>query len=626
MGKSLLSMERDAAMKMSKFYIVLLFILLNSFPPRAAAQTNHLEKKITIDLNQVKLKNAIPKIGETGGFQFSYNSEIIPGDSLVSINAKDQSVNQILKDLVGPGIRYKVLGNHIILLSDTPVKRIPRSDRPPEYTITGYIYDAQTGEIISSASIYEVEGMFVSATDSKGFYSLTVPGDRDKQVLSYSKSGYTDTLIIVKPKEQSSLNIHLTPASRKLSDIPLSAVPSAGLNQRKLVAVLVPAKTMVTADNIQVIEQRWAQLSLFPFVGSNRFVSGLITNRFSLNLFAGYSGGVRGLELGGFLNMVRNEMHGVQMSGFGNIVGKKSQGVQMSGFFNVDAGSFSGLQATGFSNVVTDTIRGVQLAGFSNVLRGPMYGSQISGFSNFTSQHVDGIQASGFTNIAIKDVKVAQFSGFGNYCKNVGGLQAAGFTNIASGTNKGIQVAGFLNYATELRGLQLSVFNIADTVSSGVPIGLLSFVTKGYHTIEVTANEFFPFNVSLKTGIRHFYNILSAGIQSEWLSVGYGLGTQFRIAKKLTFSIDLTGNYVSDNKKFADYKGAFIRFSPTLDIELARHLKFVFGPTLNGFANLDPADTGSSKLPVLFSLPIHSQMVGSTPVNIWIGATAGFRL
>jgi hypothetical protein len=86
-------------MKKSNACIVLLFILMNIAVPRLSAQTNHLEKKISIDLNQVKLRNALPKIGESGGFQFSYNSEIIPGDSLVSVNAKDQSVNQIIKCL-----------------------------------------------------------------------------------------------------------------------------------------------------------------------------------------------------------------------------------------------------------------------------------------------------------------------------------------------------------------------------------------------------------------------------------------------------------------------------------------------------------------------------------------------
>lgn len=612
-------------MKWSRSCIVLISILLTIYTSGIVAQTNHLEKKISIDLDQVKLKNALPKIGEEGGFQFSYNSEIIPGDSLVSVRANDQTVNQILKDLTGPGVRYKVLGNHIILLSNTPNKRIPSREHNPEYTITGYIFDSRTGEIISSASIYEVEGMLVSATDSKGFYSLTVPGDREKQVLSYSKAGYTDTLIVVKPEEQVTLNISLTPKPMELADIQISELPPAGFHERKLVAALVPAKTRVAAENIPVIEQRPVQLSLFPFIGSNRFVSGLITNRLSVNIFAGYSGGVRGLEVGGFLNVVRNEMHGAQLSGFGNIVGKKSKGAQLSGFFNVNAGSFSGVQATGFSNVVTDTIRGAQLAGFSNVLRGPMYGTQISGFSNFTSQNVDGIQASGFANVAIKDVKVAQLSGFVNWCKNVGGLQAAGFMNVATGISRGIQVAGFLNYATELHGLQLSVFNIADTVSSGIPIGLLSFVRKGYHTVEITANELFPINLSFKTGTRHFYNILTTGIQKDWFSVGYGLGTQFRFAGWLTFSMDLTGNYVSDNNNFGSFKGTLLRFSPTFDIELARHFKLIIGPTLNGFAGLDTADPATSALPVIFSLPIHNQTIATVPINLWIGATAGFR-
>jgi hypothetical protein len=219
----------------------------------------------------------------------------------------------------------------------------------------------------------------------------------------------------------------------------------------------------------------------------------------------------------------------------------------------------------------------------------------------------------------------AQLAGFANYSRNVTGLQAAGFANIASGTNTGLQVAGFLNYATEVRGLQLSLFNISDTVSAGVPVGLLSFVAKGYHTFEVTANELFPLNISLKTGIRHFYNILAAGIGKEWLSAGYGLGTQFRLTKKMTLSMDVTGNYVTDNKQFTNYKGALLRFSPTVGLELARHLKFVAGPTLNGFVGLDTMDPLTGAVPLLFSIPVKSQVVGGNPMAVWIGATAGFR-
>jgi hypothetical protein len=229
----------------------------------------------------------------------------------------------ILVDLLGPAFRYKVLGNHVILLNDTPAKRLPKNERHSGYTITGYIYDALTGEVISSASIYEVDGMLVAATDTAGYYSISIPGDTDSKVISYSKAGYADTLIIVRPHERSSRNISLTPVPRKVSGNQLPEVPVGEPDERKLVRALVPAKTRITAQNIGVIEQRWAQLSLLPFVGSNRFVSGLITNRLSINVLAGYSGGVRGLEAGSILNMVRNDMNGVQLSGFGNIVGNK---------------------------------------------------------------------------------------------------------------------------------------------------------------------------------------------------------------------------------------------------------------------------------------------------------------
>ena len=158
-----------------------------------------------------------------------------------------------------------------------------------------------------------------------------------------------------------------------------------------------------------------------------------------------------------------------------------------------------------------------------------------------------------------------------------------------------------------------------------MPIGFLSFVRKGYHTLELTANELIPVNLSFKTGITRLYSILTAGLQKELLTFGYGLGTQFRLAKRLTVSMDLTGNYLSDNRNFLRSKGALVRFAPTLDIRLAKHFTLVLGPTLSGFAGLDHADAGTGDFPFLFSLPIKNLMIVSTPVSIRMGATAGFR-
>jgi len=563
-------MERDV--KMNKKHIIFLFFLCFSFTVLSGQEPiDHLNKKVSINLQETELKQALPKIGEAGNFQFSYNSSIIPGDSLVRIEASDQKVEDLLGDLLGSDIRYKVLGNHIILLPDTD-KKSTRSERKIQYTLTGYIYDAVTGEIISQASIYDLDERLVSSTDEAGFYSLNLPSNQDERMVSYSKTGYRDTVIVVRPSEINPVDMQLVPKPVPPQEQALKGLPPESLHDRTMVAALVPGKSMVASENIPVIEERFFQVSFLPFVGSNHLISGLITNKVSLNVLAGYSKGVKGIELGGLLNIARNDVSGVQVGGFGNIVGKDTKGVQLAGFFNVNGGSFTGLQVAGFSNLVMDTIRGVQLAGFSNALRGPMYGPQISGFANFTSQNVDGVQISGFTNVALQDVKVAQitgfvnvglgdvrlaqaagfanvavgdvqagqFSAFANYCRNVGGIQASGFSNIVSGTNKGIQVSGFLNYATNLNGLQLAPFNICDTVSSGLPIGVLSFVRKGYHTLEFTTDEFFRANVSFKTGIRRFYNILTAGLNEDMIHAGYGLGTQFRFSERWRMSLDIS--------------------------------------------------------------------------------------
>ncbi len=635
----------------------LLLMLIVVMPAMGQEQINHLKREISISLNEMELRYALPKIGEAGDFQFSYNAAIIQGDSLVHVEASQQPVEDILGDLLGSGISYKVLGNHVILLADHD-KKLQKSDRQMEYNITGYIYDAITGEIISQASIYEIEGMFVSATNQEGYYSLKLPADQEKRVVSFSKSGYNDTLIVIRPSEQPLINIKLVPKPEQPVEPFLKGLPLPSIHQRKLVAAMVPGKAITASENISVIEERWFQISLLPFIGSNRLVTGLITNRISVNVFAGYAEGVRGLEVGSFLNIDRNDVKGVQLGGFGNIVGGDTYGVQTAGFFNVNGGSFNGLQAAGFSNLVMDTIRGVQLAGFSNALRGPMYGTQISGFANFTSQNVDGAQISGFTNIALGDIKVvqitgfinvglknvkvaqvagfanvalgdvqaAQISGFANYCNNVGGIQASGFTNIVSGTNNGIQVSGFLNFAKEVNGYQVSVFNISDTVSSGIPIGFLSFVRKGYYALEFTTDEFFRANISFKTGVRKFYNILTAGVNDEWLKAGYGVGSQLRFSDRWKMSFDFTSSYLLNKSRPGENIYLHLGFSPKIDFKVFKYLTLTAGPSLNLFGDLSVTSSEFNRPSLLFSYPLEGLPNQSSELLMWIGGTVGIRL
>ncbi|HEY9487176.1 MAG TPA: sigma factor [Chryseosolibacter sp.] len=60
---------------------------------------------------------------------------------------------------------------------------------------------------------------------------------------------------------------------------------------------------------------------------------------------------------------------------------------------------------------------------------------------------------------------------------------------------------GILNVAPKVNGTQIGLINVADIVR-GVPIGLMSLVWKGYHKIEISADEIFYNNLSFRTGVR----------------------------------------------------------------------------------------------------------------------------
>src|SRR3712207_8731156 len=51
-------------------------------------------------------------LSKKGGFYFSYNSDIIPKDSLVNFSADSLSVKEVLDTLLQKGFDYKEIGEH----------------------------------------------------------------------------------------------------------------------------------------------------------------------------------------------------------------------------------------------------------------------------------------------------------------------------------------------------------------------------------------------------------------------------------------------------------------------------------------------------------------------------------
>ncbi|TVR71484.1 MAG: hypothetical protein EA408_09060 [Marinilabiliales bacterium] len=382
----------------------------------------------------------------------------------------------------------------------------------------------------------------------------------------------------------------------------------------------------VSAQNDEVPESRPFQLSVFPFVGTEGVNSHKYVYDVSLNLFGGVTGGVDGIEFGGFLNINRYSVTGLQASGFGNITGGEVDGVQFSGFFNLSGSNVKGIQGAGFLNIVNGDARVLQGAGFGNIISGNSRGLQGSGFAGITSGNFEGVQASGFSSVTGGKLSGVQISGFAGIAGEVDGVQGSGFANVA-GRVEGIQVAGIVNVAGNVKGVQIGVVNIADSVD-GFPIGLVSIVRDGYQKVEFWGGDAMNLGIGIKTGVRRFYNFLTLGAQflhdNTVISYGYGIGSEFILRDERYLNVEIISHYLMENRWWEyDRINVLNQLRVTYATDIDNRWQFFAGPVLN----VQVVRAGSEGNSGTRVAPYHIFEFSSrhTDTWVWAGINAGFR-
>lgn len=344
---------------------------------------------------------------------------------------------------------------------------------------------------------------------------------------------------------------------------------------------------------------RTLQISLVTPIGSNGFNSWNITNKFSINLLAGYAGGVDGVEFSGLGSVLRTRMRGVQFSGLGSIVLQETTGAQFAGLANYNAGAMKGFQAAGMANFAIDTMKGLQLAGFFNFTKGEKV-TQVGGFANINAG-------------------------------NNKGAQIAGFININSGKLTGLQLAGFMNYTRKLKGTQLGVINYVDSLEKGVPVGFLSFVKNGYSAFEIGATESLYGVASFKTGVKQFYNILSVGGgYRDGLSLfawGYGAGTVIPVGQRVGISIDGICYQVNEGEWFTDRLNLLNKLNISVSFLIARHLTIYGGLSWNVAVSDITDEYGDPVTPHIAPWSVFEETFDDhLNVKMYPGISAGIRL
>lgn len=564
----------------------------------------NLARRVSFSYNRLALKNVLDDISADYDVYFVYSPDYIPITQPITISVNNVALSEALDKLFDPlPIAYKPIGGQIVLrpVEKSPPPRITNKSIPKEVDQQSPMYaDPRMEEIIAERKKRWAQS---SPTISQRPTPQQIPGSSSRKKVEDMSARRFDPLVI---------------DTTAYVEEAVAAPPLVSLD-----STTADSSSITTVVNSKKNLPRLAQISLLPFLGSNFIESARTTNRVSVNLLWGHNGGVEGLEIGGIVNSIRNDVQGIQIAGLGNTVGDDVYGTQAAGLFNI----------------ASDTLIGIQGAGLFNIL-GQGSALQGAGLFNIARHDFGGIQAAGLFNVAGKNSRAVQAAGLFNVSGGRARLQVSPLFNVAHDVNNG-QLSALFNVAHKVKGVQISLINVADTVQ-GVTIGLLNLVRKGYNRVELSGSESFYGNLAFKIGVKPFYNIFylgarisdapnpgnnaEASIKDLTWGLGYGIGTAFSLGKRTLSNLELISIKVNEREGWTRPLHQLHQFRLLFDWRLGKRMSLYAGPTANLLVS-SRKDTelglGGSEL---VGKLLYDKLDEKKRMQGWIGFNAGIRL
>lgn len=532
-----------------------------------------LQKKITISITQKPLSDVLASIEKQGNFFFSYNSNLFNADSIVTVNAKKQSVSSVLHTLFDNRFQYHEQNNHLIITQAASQNILE---------ITGTITDRVTGEPVPYATVYERNQLVAAMTDEQGSFRLNLKKRSSTDSISVSRVSYADTIMPLRENQSGDIKIAITVINKPLDSVIISMMQRDWLKRS-----ILSSRQIINSLNLDnFFAKQSFQFSVLPGIGTHGQMSSQLVNKFSFNLLGGYNGGVNGVEIAGLYNITNKNVRSVQIAGLFNIVGGHADGFQVAGLFNRDL-SVNGFQAAGIFNKIAKA-EGFQVAGLFNK------DSSMRGF---------------------------QAAGIYNKTKKTEGFQAAVFNK--NDTMHGFQ-AGVVNRNHRFKGIQIGLINAADTIE-GIPIGLINLGKSGIQHVSFSYNETGLLFLSYKSGNPNFYNILVAGstlnFNEKAFSIGYGFGHKMNLTNTVSVNPELTVSYLYNGNK--EKQNIATRLQLNLQFNISKSFSLYAGPAITTLYSKPGIIPGGYKTDL--SNGAHNFSVAKNTIG-WFGWNVGINI
>lgn len=162
-------------------YMKLTFVLVFAACLQISAEGySQNDVKLSLHLNDVKLKKAFSAIEKKTSYRILYSDDLIPSGRRVSIKTQDAALSTILDNLLEKtGLHYKILYNNVVVIARNGEIIMAKK-------ITGTVADDK-GNPLVGVTVQVKNTNTGTATDGQGKFSIEAP---DNSTLVFSYVGY----------------------------------------------------------------------------------------------------------------------------------------------------------------------------------------------------------------------------------------------------------------------------------------------------------------------------------------------------------------------------------------------------------------------------------------------------
>jgi TonB-dependent receptor len=222
---------------------------------------NAQEQK-TITFEKGSLEQAITKIRMTYGVVIAYNKADIENVQIVGGSFKDQSVDQVLEQLLKETLySFKKNGTaYVVLKKPAPKSPNVQAGQSSPGTIKGRIVEFETSQPLPGASVYIVELQKGMVSNNEGYYKFSnIPPGKYTLKVSYVSFSTENVQIEVKAGKEETYDIKMR-GSNSLSEVVVSGTrksraPVAHTTDRQLVQELKAAQSVASGISSEQISK-----------------------------------------------------------------------------------------------------------------------------------------------------------------------------------------------------------------------------------------------------------------------------------------------------------------------------------------------------------------------------------